>query len=441
MSSRRSVSSALVVEASLAMAYETWIGPTYLSTWAGTLGISLDHLPWLTALPALGSLGQIAGVLLFIRVARTVSLKHLCLTLTLLARALWLIPLIAVMTGQFTEGGPEAWVGRIGILAGLSSAIGLTSTSFWMSWMRDLIPHEEEGRFWGGRSRWATIGVVTAHLLSMAWLQWRPGASGFSVLLSLAVLSAAGSLFLLTRIPATPRSAHPPRARQAFGKLLQPEFRELLIFAGLLHGAMYFAGPYFPYYFTHEVGLSGSTVAFWSLMTQAGAWASAAFWGRRMDQHGGVAFHLFGKPVSILRLGTVLMALSPLPYVISDASILRWIGPAEYFINGVAWAGYTIALNTIIFQRTRSSAFMSMALFSTMTALQGLLGAGASWLGSKVIGSAPTGGFSLLWIAAASARLAVVVFFIPRSLRASSLRPHPVQPLPGGGSDLVHELH
>jgi hypothetical protein len=422
MSQRRSVSSALVVEASLAMAYETWIGPTYLSTWAGTLGISREHLPWLTALPALGSLGQIAGVLLFIRVARNVSLKHLCLTLTLLARALWLIPLVAALTGGFADGGPEAWVGRIGILAALSSAIGLTSTSFWMSWMRDLIPHEEEGRFWGGRSHWATIGVVSAHLLSAAWLQWNPGASGFSMLLLLALLSAAGSLWLLTRIPAVPHAIHRPPSGQAFRKLLQPEFRELLVFAALLQGAMFLAGPYFPYYFTHEVGLSGSTVAFWSLMTQAGVWASSAFWGRRMDAHGGVAFHLAGRPVSILRLGTILMALSPLPYVIANPAVLRWIGPVEYFINGVAWAGYTIALNTIIFQRTRSSAFMSMVLFSSLTALQGILGAGASWLGSGIIGSVAQGGFATLWVVAAGARLLIVLFFIPRSMLHGSSR-------------------
>ena len=325
-------------------------------SWAGTLGLSRDQLPWLTSLPALGSLGQCVGVLLLMRIARTLPLKRICLALTLFARSLWILPLVASLSTSLSASEPGRWIGQIGILAAVSSAVGLTSTSLWMAWMRELVPHEQEGRFWGARSLWSTVGVVGAHLASMVWLGVNPGPSAFRILLAMALLSAAGSVWMLSRIPATPRSRSQLPTGAAFRALLRPEFRELLVFGALLQGSMYLAGPYFPYYFTHEVGLSGSTVAFWCLMTQAGAWMSSSYWGRRMDQHHGVAFEIGGAKVSIARLCTILMALSPLPYVISNAAILRWIGPVEYFINGVAWAGYTISFNTVVFQRTRSSA-------------------------------------------------------------------------------------
>jgi hypothetical protein len=433
------------------MAYETWVGPTYLSTWAGTLGIATAQLPWLTALPMLGSLGQFLGVLLLVRATRIASLKGLCLTLTLLSRALWLIPLIAVSSSRIASSSPETWLMQVGVLAAISSAIGLTSTSFWMAWMRELIPERAEGEFWGSRSLWATIGVMSAHLISAVWLHDRPEASSFRVLLILALLCAGGSIWLLSRIPARASArasfSTPPQHQTklptalVFRQLLRPELRELLVFAGLLQGAMFLAGPYFPYYFTHEVGLDGSHVALWSLMTQAGAWISAGYWGRRMDQHGGVAFRWKNRPISVLQFGTCLMTLSPLPYVVSDASILQWIGPAEYFLNGVAWAAYTIGFNTLVFQRTRSSAFMSMALFSAQTAFQGILGASASWIGSGVLGFFHTNGFSILWISAAATRLVVVLFFCPRLAISASKIPHALQPVPSSESDLAHEVH
>ena len=419
------------------MAYETWVGPTYLSTWAGTLGIERSQLAWLTALPILGSLGQCLGVLLFLRLAKNVSLKHLCLTLTLLARALWLIPLAAAWSGAAIT---HQSVGMIGILAAVSSAIGLTSTSFWMAWMRTLVPAQQEGWFWGGRNHWSTIGVLFAHFFSAIWLKANPGASAFQILLLLALMSAAGSVWLLSRLPQTPKSSSGETFRFEFTRLWEPEFKELLIFAGLFHGAMYMAGPYFPYYFTHELKLNGSHVAFWSIMAQLGMWFTSSFWGRRLDSNGGLAFRFLGKPISILKFGTILMALSPLPYLISNPKIVQWIGPVEYFINGVASAAYAIALNTLIFQRTRGNAFMSMTLFSALTATQGILGASTAFVGSKILDIAPANGFQALWVIAAVARLGVVLFFCPKlNLRPSSSSDQS-KPLSDGASNLAHEL-
>ncbi|MBU6375000.1 MAG: hypothetical protein KGQ59_03305 [Bdellovibrionales bacterium] len=437
MSQKSSAFSPLLIEAGLAMAYETWVGPTYLSTWAGTLGVERNQLAWLTALPILGSLGQAVGVLLFLRLAKNISLKHLCLTLTLFARSLWLIPLVAAWSGSKITAES---VGMIGVLAAASSAIGLTSTSFWMAWMRTLVPAHQEGWFWGGRNHWSTIGVLCAHFFSAVWLKANAGATAFEVLLLLALLSALGSLWLLSRLPAATKSNTPEVFRFEFKRLQEPQFKELLLFAGLFHGAMTLAGPYFPYYFTRELGLNGSHVAFWSIMAQLGMWLTSSFWGRQLDLNGGLAFRVLGKPLSVLKLGTILMSLSPLPYIISNPPVIQWVGPAEYFINGVASAAYAIALNTLIFQRTRGNAFMSMTLFSAITAIQGILGASTALLGSKILDSFSSTGFQALWVIAAASRLGVVVFFCPKLALPSSASSDGSQPLSNSASDLAHEL-
>ncbi len=48
-------------EAAFAVAYETWIGPTYINGLAGELGLDLKWVAFLAAVPWLGALGQIAG--------------------------------------------------------------------------------------------------------------------------------------------------------------------------------------------------------------------------------------------------------------------------------------------------------------------------------------------------------------------------------------------
>src|SRR4051794_32099445 len=79
-------------EAAFAMAYDTWVGNTYLSGLAGELQIPILLLSFLTALPWIGSVGQVLGTW---ALHSFKSLKVYTLILASISRALWIVPLAA----------------------------------------------------------------------------------------------------------------------------------------------------------------------------------------------------------------------------------------------------------------------------------------------------------------------------------------------------------
>src|ERR1041385_1072316 len=80
-------------EGAFAIAYDTWVGPTYLSGLAGELGLSIGMMTFLAATPWIGSLGPILGAWLHgVRPNR--SPKASTMLFTIVSRALWLVPLV-----------------------------------------------------------------------------------------------------------------------------------------------------------------------------------------------------------------------------------------------------------------------------------------------------------------------------------------------------------
>lgn len=267
----------------------------------------------------------------------------------------------------------------------------------------------------GARARGATAGVLIAHAAAGLILS-RETADPFAIILALALLSALASTATLLFVKApdslTQSAPNTEGIRELAQKLVRPQLLQILAIGAIFQAGVSLAGPYFPYYFTHEVGLSATEVSFWYAMTQIGIASAALFWGKRWDRAWGDATEL----PRIFRTCALIIAFSPLPYVIKDAAILRWVGPIEYLINGVGWAGFSIGLNTLLFRAVpnRDTALTAI-LFSSLTAVQGVTGALASVLGSKIaVWAAPWGGFRFLWVFATAFRVFVAIWFVPR---------------------------
>jgi len=416
----------LMAEGALAMGYETLVGPVYLAAWAGQIGLPESELPWITSLPLLGAVGQLLGVLALSRLTRKVSLKWLCIALSLVARSLWALVFLLPLLSRFSTFAADG-ARQIGLLATLSSAIGLTSASLWMAWMKGWAPRRFEGRFWGFRARGSTLGVIAAHLLAAVSLHGTR-ASGFALLLAIALLSALGSLAILTRIPSVART---PAETEAPDQSLSLKDLHWLIVLCVFQAGVSFVSPFFPYYFTRQLGLAPSEISIWYAITQLGISVSAIFWGSRWDR----AFSQSAMaPARLLRLTGCVLALSPLLYVVNDIAILHWAAPIEFFCNGLAWAGLQIGVSSILFKQAgRAQVMRAGLLFSLMTAAQGLSGAGASWLGGWTAHALQDwGGFRALWALGTVLRLTIAYWVLPLLHSPNSLAISPkVSQAPG----------
>lgn len=391
------------------MAYESWMSITYLSGLAGEIGVPVQWVTWLMALPWIGSIGQVVGVVAFRRMD---SVKRYTLGVAAVARALWLVPLaFAWIEGwKARETGSafpaQAWFVGAAAVAGVSALFASSSTAAWQSWMKAITPARFQGRFFGVRQRYVMIAVMISNFLAAAILGWKPEGffAGYAVVGSLALAAAAVSTFLLSRVPESrPEPVSESGPKNVWRELAEPfrdrDFRGVLWFGAMFNGAIQLGGPYFPYYFTREMHVPMHTVALWIMLTNVASFIAAGFWGKRIDR--------LGDPRGALKACAVMISFSPFLYAFLNPSNIRWVAPLEYFSNGLASAGYLVALNTLLMKRAPRG--KNAVYYSVYAALAGFFGAlGAITGGGLAQWLLPWGGFRSLWLITVVIRLGVV---------------------------------
>lgn len=405
-------------EGAFAVAYETWVGPIYLSGLAGEIGISIGVVTLLASLPWIGSMGQLVGTWAF---ERADSPKRYTLQLAAAARAVWVFPIfLAIWLGYRSHTTGVAfpatrWILAVAVTGCISSLLASSSGTAWNSWVRELVPERFRGRFFGTRQRYTMTALIAANGLAAAWVGWNPGGYrlGYLILGVLALIAAALSTFLLSRVPDAPMSAKPLLRAEAAGAarrhrtiaeifgppLRDPQFRLILLFGASFNGALQIAGPYFPYYFTKELQIPMSSVALWTMLINLGCVLAAGFWGKQIDR-------AWGARNSLWITGHIV-ALSPILYAFLSASAVRWVAPIEHFLNGLAWSGYLLATTALLFRSCPAE--KSAAWFSIYAAGCGLAGAICTMLGGHLAQVlAPVGGFRALFVIATMMRLGVL---------------------------------
>lgn len=396
-------------EAAFAFVYDTWMGPLYLSGFAGELGVSITLVSFLTALPFIGTLGQLFGAY---ALERQSSVKRYTIVLAILSRGLWTLPLVlaAIFWAYSSRSGQpfptNLWFALTAVNTCFVSLLGSAAGVGWMSWMKGLIPNGFRGRFFGLRQRFVMGGLILANLSASFFVGWKPSGypAGYVLIAVLALVSAAISTRFLGKVPdivATHRHEGPRRAPLAAYReaLANREFRNILIANAAFNATILLAGPYIPYYFTKELSIPMSSVALWAVLTNVGAFFAASFWGKRIDGS--------GNPRRTLLLTGHIMALSPLLYLVPSQSWVRTVAPFEFLVNGMAWSGYMLAMTTMMFAicpKRRNAAY-----FALFAAAGGLAGAAATLAGGQIAQMlSQWGGFRALWMIAAVARLGVL---------------------------------
>ena len=253
------------------------------------------------------------------------------------------------------------------------------------------------------------IALIGANLAASTCVDWRPGGlyAGFALLGALSVTVAGISTWLLGRVEdaGTPTGGVPGGLGElsswVASPLRDPVFRGVVIYGAAFNGVMQLASPYFPYYFTRELGFPMSRVAFWTVLTNLGCLLAAGRWGGYIDRAG-------AHPRGVMRAMGSLVAVSPLFYITASVGWVRFIAPWDYFTNGMIWVGYWLALTTLLYRSIPRHASPALC-FSIYTAAAGLCGAIGSMAGGKLAEMlGPWGGFRALFLLSSLLRFAVI---------------------------------
>jgi MFS family permease len=222
-------------------------------------------------------------------------------------------------------------------------------------------------------------------------LQW----VGFAVMFLTAGLLRSGSILYLSHVTDTPHSESGigrTGFRTFFRTGMSKNFRQFLLFSGLMHLAVLISGPFFVIYMLQDLRLSYWEYGVWLAAAIVGQFVTLPAWGQFGDRFGNKALLVFTG---------LLVGFLPMLYLFSTA----WVFLITVnFFGGVVWAGLGLGLvNYVIDAVEPPDRAKAVAVSSAVNAI--------GWATGTLIGS---------WM----------IGTVPATLRMGALELHPASNLP-----------
>lgn len=359
-------------------------GEQYLSAFALLMHATPLHLSLLSALPQLLGTG---AQLLSVHVAHCFSQRTSPVRWGIVGQSFAWIPILSLPL-LFPEWAP--WL----VVAGAALYFGSAhfAAPSWNSLITDLLEANERGAYFARRSQLMAVTGFAALclggiLLSLFEQQQRP-LIGFALLFVTAGLFRSLSVRSLAQVTDLPVQ-HDEPAHQNLVAFLRSgtsrDFRQFLVFSGLMHFAVLISGPFFVIYLLQHLHLPYWEYGTWLAAAIIGQFVTLPDWGRFSDRFGNKALLMFtGFLVSFL----------PMFYLVSSAWLLLI---TLNFFGGVVWAGLSLGLSNYVFDAVRpADRAKGVAVCSTVNATGWAIGTlTGSWLISAVPGSIGFGALSL----------------------------------------------
>lgn len=373
-----------IIEGALANVHISLTAGAFLTGFALLLGANAFVLGLIGALPYIGQLFQFAGAYLE---ARFGERRRLTFWTALTSRGLW--GLLAVL--PFLDGLGAGRLPVFLVVLALSQVLISIAGNAWTSWMSDLVPPRERGRYFGVRN---TVGSVTA--MASTWLagyvldHYRASGDqrvGYLVVFGVAVVCAMAAAAVLARQPEPPMlTSRSLRLAELFGTpLRQPRFRAFALAStgwALVTGI---ASPFFSAYGLQSLRLSFATLALTGVVTAAVALITQPVIGRLQDRFGNER---------VLVASVIGVVLLPWGWILSTPGFLLPLWLTAIF-SGVFWPGITQGLINMLMDRaspTGRGAYVATygAITGAGTFVAGVVGGTcATLLGATIIHLGP----------------------------------------------------
>ncbi len=320
----------------------------FMAAYALALGANNLQVGILAALPFVAQVAQLPAILAVerFRMRKAIGIPALCA-----GQLLW-IPIGAAPFLVETPGAP-AVAAVIGLMAvrGLFTPVWVTT---WTSWMRDLVPQNILGSYYGRRLAIITTVVAVVGLAGSFFVRWWEGMSSpDNAILAYSFLLIGGALTfgiasplmaLRAREPLMP--AAPESGRSALAILAEPlrdrNFSQLVRFLFVWSLTSNLAIPFFAVYMLSELGLSLPAVIGFTVLGQAANILFVRVWGPMADRVGSK---------TVLSLSASLYLLVILGWVFTANPERHFLTlpllAALHIFAGIAAAGVTLTMSTL----------------------------------------------------------------------------------------------
>lgn len=273
---------ALVMDSAWASLTGAFYSGVILVAFALALGANPMQIGLLAAIPFAAQASQLPATLLIDRVRQRRKIGVVVIT-----AARVLILLLAAIAFV-----PDPDIGLTLLIAAqiVISVLHSTGACAVNSWLHQLIPREDLGRFFSRRLLWGTTVSCAGTLAAGALIEHLPLANplqAYAVAFLVAGLAGFVSSHYLAKAP-EPQMAAPVQQRTLRSLLLtpfkDPSYRKLLIFLGAWNIASNLAAPFFAVYLIRQQGYPLTTVTGLWVTSQVANALTIYLWGRLSDR-------------------------------------------------------------------------------------------------------------------------------------------------------------
>ena len=258
--------------------------------------------------------------------------------------------------------------------------INAVATCGFNSWVRDVIPENVMGGFFGKRMAWATaigIAITLAAGLGVEVCRSMFGAEmqAYSGLYVLGAVSGLVGAYYLARIAEPRMYAEAERGilmtlREPFG---DPNYMRFLYFLGVWSFGVNFSGPFFAVYILKRLGLTVGWLVGLSVVSQIVNLLFFGLWGKLADRFSNKSVLVATMPMLIACYLLWPLTTAPNPYLLTIPILI-----AVHVIGGIATAGVMLAANNLTLKtapRGKATAYLA-----TSALVGGLVGSIAPML-------------------------------------------------------------
>jgi MFS family permease len=400
-----------IVEGSLSNIHITVCAGAFLTGFALLLGAGDFELGLIAALPFVGQLFQFVGAYLEERLGERRRLTALSAGMS---RSLWAIlaalPFLAVL-------GPARLPLFLLILTISQALIGITANS-WTSWMSDLVPPRQRGRYFGLRNPICSVTAMASSWLAGRALDHYRGMRaeplGYAIIFGVATVCAIAGALVLRYQPEPPmrRTTRVSVGQLFSAPLRHARFRTMSLVAAAWALAIGVSAPFFNAYGIQNLHLSFAMLAIFAIVTSGVALLTQPLIGRLQDRHGDKAV------LVVCAVGVVWL---PWGWVLATPTywLPLWLNAIG---SGIFWPGITQGLMNLLMDRAPAEGRGAyVAAYGATTGLGTFVasllgGAIASGMGHAIVHLGPLelNHYTILMVASSLGRAAMALVFARR---------------------------
>jgi MFS family permease len=276
----------------------------------------------------------------------------------------------------------------------------------WQSWMGDLVPPPERGRFFAQRNRLTQVITFAALLIGGAVLQLRPDLTGFLILLGLGTLGRGLSFFFIsqqTDVPPPELDAPAVSFRTFLGAMHRNNFGLYVLYASVFSFAVNLSASYFTPYMLEELNLSYLEFMALIAVMVGTKFLAAPVWGRWIDRSGS------RKP---LVAACAVFCLPPLLWTVSQSYPYLI---ALQIVAGVAIGGFELGSFNFLLENTAPrDRTRFVAYYEVLTGIGVVAGAVAGGLILRYAAFQGLAPYFAVFLASGLLRVFVSALLLPR---------------------------